>query len=47
MQVQIWRRSFDIPPPPMEPDHPYYNNIVKVINLNYSFLAKNYFKFNN
>jgi len=28
-QVQIWRRSFDIPPPPMEPDHPYYENIVK------------------
>tara|TARA_B100000700_G_C14959592_1_gene815784 strand:- start:473 stop:1168 length:696 start_codon:yes stop_codon:yes gene_type:complete len=22
-QVQIWRRSFDIPPPPMENDHPY------------------------
>jgi len=28
-QVQIWRRSFDTPPPPMEPDHPYYNTIVK------------------
>merc|ERR1719391_398430 len=28
-QVQIWRRSFDIPPPPMEKDHPYYDNIVK------------------
>lgn len=28
-QVQIWRRSFDIPPPPMEPGHPYYENIVK------------------
>merc|ERR1712179_225801 len=27
-QVQIWRRSFDIPPPPMEKDHPYYENIV-------------------
>ncbi|GJQ67380.1 hypothetical protein Trydic_g5080 [Trypoxylus dichotomus] len=27
-QVQIWRRSFDIPPPPMEKDHPYYNQIV-------------------
>jgi len=26
-QVQIWRRSFDIPPPPMEPDHPYYDTI--------------------
>ena len=28
-QVQIWRRSFDIPPPPMEPGHTYYDNIVK------------------
>ncbi|GFG39130.1 hypothetical protein Cfor_10609 [Coptotermes formosanus] len=28
-QVQIWRRSFDIPPPPMEKDHPYYDIIVK------------------
>ncbi|KAK7863543.1 hypothetical protein R5R35_011170 [Gryllus longicercus] len=27
-QVKIWRRSFDVPPPPMEPDHPYYNEIV-------------------
>jgi len=27
-QVKIWRRSFDIPPPPMEKDHPYYDNIV-------------------
>ena len=22
-QVRIWRRSFDVPPPPMEPDSPY------------------------
>jgi len=22
-QVHVWRRSFDIPPPPMEPDSPY------------------------
>jgi 2,3-bisphosphoglycerate-dependent phosphoglycerate mutase len=22
-QVKIWRRSFDIPPPPLEPDSPY------------------------
>ncbi len=22
-QVQIWRRSFDVPPPPLEPDSPY------------------------
>lgn len=28
-QVQIWRRSFDIPPPPMEADHQYYDAIVK------------------
>merc|ERR1712038_1576790 len=28
-QVQIWRRSFDIPPPAMEPNHPYYEQIVK------------------
>nr|XP_014092147.2 phosphoglycerate mutase 2 [Bactrocera oleae] len=27
-QVQIWRRSFATPPPPMEKDHPYYDNIV-------------------
>lgn len=28
-QVKIWRRSFDTPPPPMEPGHPYYDAIVK------------------
>ena len=28
-QVKIWRRSFDVPPPPMEPGHSYYDNIVK------------------
>lgn len=28
-QVAIWRRSFDVPPPPMEPDHAYYDTIVK------------------
>jgi 2,3-bisphosphoglycerate-dependent phosphoglycerate mutase len=27
-QVQLWRRSFDTPPPPMEPDHKYYDIIV-------------------
>ncbi|XP_050546562.1 phosphoglycerate mutase 1 [Daktulosphaira vitifoliae] len=27
-QVQIWRRSFDTPPPPMEVDHAYYDQIV-------------------
>ena len=26
-QVQIWRRSFDIPPPPMDSQHPYKNKI--------------------
>ena len=29
VQVKIWRRSFDVPPPPMEPGHPFYDNIVK------------------
>lgn len=29
-QVKIWRRSFDIPPPPMDPDHDYYTIISKV-----------------
>lgn len=29
-QVKIWRRSFDVPPPPMEPDHPFYSTISKV-----------------
>ncbi|XP_011156752.1 phosphoglycerate mutase 2 [Solenopsis invicta] len=28
-QVQIWRRSFDVPPPPMESDHKYYEIVVK------------------
>lgn len=28
-QVAIWRRSFDVPPPPMEPDHPYFETITK------------------
>lgn len=27
-QVQIWRRSFDTPPPPMEKDNKYYDIIV-------------------
>ena len=26
-QVKIWRRSFDIPPPPMSMEHPYKNKI--------------------
>lgn len=29
-QVQIWRRSFDVCPPPMEPDHPFYAEIGKI-----------------
>ncbi|XP_078492310.1 phosphoglycerate mutase 1-like [Ciona intestinalis] len=28
-QVHIWRRSFDVPPPEMEPGHKYYDNINK------------------
>ncbi|XP_047379299.1 phosphoglycerate mutase 1-like [Sciurus carolinensis] len=28
-QVKIWRRSYHVPPPPMEPDHPFYSNISK------------------
>lgn len=28
-QVQIWRRSFDTPPPPMDVDHKYYKAIVE------------------
>uniref|UniRef100_A0A8C2QXV1 Phosphoglycerate mutase n=1 Tax=Capra hircus TaxID=9925 RepID=A0A8C2QXV1_CAPHI len=28
-QVKIWRRSFDIPPPPMDEKHPYYKSISK------------------
>eukprot|EP00092_Neocalanus_flemingeri_P003696 GFUD01003972.1.p1 GENE.GFUD01003972.1~~GFUD01003972.1.p1 ORF type:complete len:615 (-),score=155.92 GFUD01003972.1:353-2197(-) len=28
-QVKIWRRSFDIPPPPMEGGHPYHEKITK------------------
>ncbi|XP_050509856.1 phosphoglycerate mutase 2-like [Diabrotica virgifera virgifera] len=27
-QVQIWRRSFDVPPPPLTPDHQYYDVIL-------------------
>lgn len=29
-QVKIWRRSFDIPPPSMDEEHDYYQNISKV-----------------
>ncbi|KAJ8927808.1 hypothetical protein NQ314_019690 [Rhamnusium bicolor] len=27
-QVAIWRRSFDVPPPPITPDNPYYDVIL-------------------
>ena len=30
-QVQIWRRSFDISPPPIESEHPYKNKINSTI----------------
>ncbi|TSK18070.1 Phosphoglycerate mutase 1 [Bagarius yarrelli] len=29
-QVKIWRRSYDIPPPPMEPEHDFYSSISQV-----------------
>ncbi|XP_072319863.1 phosphoglycerate mutase 1b [Eucyclogobius newberryi] len=29
IQVKIWRRSFDIPPPPMDETHDYFQNISK------------------
>ncbi|KAK2089460.1 Phosphoglycerate mutase 1 [Saguinus oedipus] len=28
-QVKIWRHSYDVPPPLLEPDHPFYSNISK------------------
>lgn len=28
-QVLIWRRSFDVPPPPIDGDNPYYKSIVE------------------
>lgn len=30
-QVKIWRRSFDIPPPPMDEGHDFYQTISKVV----------------
>ncbi|XP_023012051.1 phosphoglycerate mutase 1 [Leptinotarsa decemlineata] len=27
-QVAIWRRSFDVPPPPITPENPYYETII-------------------
>nr|XP_023414381.1 LOW QUALITY PROTEIN: phosphoglycerate mutase 2 [Loxodonta africana] len=32
-QVKIWRRSFDIPPPPMDEKHPYYTTISKTAGM--------------
>ena len=32
-QVQIWRRSFDVPPPPMPSNHPYYKTIGEYTSL--------------
>lgn len=29
-QVKIWRRSYDVPPPPMEPEHDFYSSISQV-----------------
>ena len=29
-QVRVWRRSFDIPPPPMEKIHPYHPSNIKI-----------------
>ncbi|KAK2096560.1 Phosphoglycerate mutase 1 [Saguinus oedipus] len=28
-QVKIWKCSYDVAPPPVEPDHPFYSNISK------------------
>ena len=36
-QVKIWRRSFDIPPPPMDKDHP-YNKIISEVGEAFAFL---------
>lgn len=32
-QVKIWRRSYDTPPPPMEEEHNFYNNISQVSGI--------------
>lgn len=29
-QVKVWRRSYDIPPPSMEPEHEFYASISQV-----------------
>ena len=33
-QVQVWRRSYNIQPPPMSSEHPYKNSIYNKINKN-------------
>ncbi|ELW67323.1 Phosphoglycerate mutase 1 [Tupaia chinensis] len=38
VQVKTWRRSYDFPLPPMEPDHPFYSNISK--NRRYADLTE-------
>ena len=35
-QVQIWRRSFDVPPPPMTEEHLFYKEIRKIYFVFYS-----------
>lgn len=37
-QVKIWRRSFDIPPPPMDKDHPYHKIISEVRQMQSSLI---------
>ncbi|XP_050544099.1 phosphoglycerate mutase 2-like [Daktulosphaira vitifoliae] len=42
-QVQVWRRSFDVLPPPMEPNHKYYKAIwcnPKIVTASYSLNEK-------
>ena len=41
VQVQIWRRSFDVPPPDMTEDHPYYANIAKDERYNTTLIMEN------
>uniref|UniRef100_A0A2K6UD09 phosphoglycerate mutase (2,3-diphosphoglycerate-dependent) n=1 Tax=Saimiri boliviensis boliviensis TaxID=39432 RepID=A0A2K6UD09_SAIBB len=38
-QVKIWRCSYDVPPPLMEPNHPFYSNISK--DRRYADLTEN------
>ncbi|XP_032146451.1 phosphoglycerate mutase 1-like [Sapajus apella] len=37
-QVKIWRHPYDVPSPPMKPNHPFYRNISK--DLRYADLTK-------